>query len=198
MKRKTILLASLLFGCMAATTLESCQSDDEVTVSIDEELLQSGLDAAMTDGIYTVDVRSNGDWTLAVAPGCDWVSLLQTEGHGNEQVEVVVDANYTGADRSTNLFLTAGNATVNIRVRQTATLNGETADNDADYLKLAGSKYLGFGCNLMEFFDDSKKNPMKYTSNNIVNCAAIEKLMQNDDFAEYSSLALTNPIDEID
>lgn len=178
-------------SCLAvASLLISCSTDDLVNIGVDDPAIeQNGIAATVFDGIYTLNVKSNGNWKVSLPEDCDWATVLNESGNGNAAIKIVVDGNYTGIDRMTNLTLSTDDETKTIALNQVANIEGATDANDAEFIKVAGNKYLGFGCNLMEFYDNTKK--LSFTRNSAINCAAIDTLMKLDE-NKYYTLATTN------
>ena len=186
-----------LAGMAMAAVLSSCSSDDDtVNVNVDSEVAKSGVAAVEYDGVYNVDVKSNGKWTASVPEDCDWVGLYNTEGEGNGKLAILVDRNTTGIDRSATISLSTGDETKTFVLSQTA---GEGA-NDAEYINLASGKYLGCGFKLAEYVNADGK----FVKNNVlgnavikgtrvVNAAGVNTLMQSDPVT-YSTLLETTPV----
>lgn len=192
----TLILTAL---CVSAlTTMVSCQSEDQTFMKVDEKTSTKGISANVMDGVYPFQVESNAEWSATLPENCDWATLLQKKGVNNAIVNVVVDANTTGMERHTVITLTSGNEKIAINLRQAAAVEGDAPENSAELIMLAGKKYLGYGCNMLEFFDDPKTYPLKYRSCNIINSRAISLLMDKDDFGKYDAMANTTEITDID
>jgi hypothetical protein len=185
-----VALAAVLMGGV----LVSCSDDTFNGVEIENEVAEKGITADVFDGISSFKIKTDNNWTASIPDDCDWASLMQTSGHGNATVDIIYDANYTGITRHSEIIVESGDTKTAIKLVQNASPAGAAAENDADFIKLAGTKYLGFGCNLLEFYDDPKNNPLTYTACNVVNTTALDKLMKDDEYGEYATLANSTPI----
>lgn len=179
------------------SVFSSCQTDDPVSV-IDPGVTANGIQVSVLDGSCSFNVKGEGKWEAALSDECDWATVLNPEGEGNGSVEIIYDTNNTGVERHATITLKSGKNQTEVALTQAASIDGGAPDNDAEFIKLAGTKYIGYGCNLLEFFDDAKNNPLSYTACNVVNTTAISRLMENDDFGEYATLANTTEITNTD
>lgn len=197
MKKLLSFKSAALCMMALAAAFSSCSSDDDtVNVNVDSEVAKNGVAAVEYDGVYNVDVKSNGKWTASLPEDCDWVGLYNTEGEGNGKLAILVDRNTTGIDRSATISLSTGDETKTFVLSQTA---GNGA-NDAEYINLASSKYLGCGFKLAEYVNADGK----YAKNNVLgnavvkgtrvlNAAGVDTLMKNDPVT-YSTLLETTPV----
>lgn len=177
--------------------ITSCKSDEPISID-DSDVTTHGLRVSVLDGACSFNVKGEGKWEALLSEGCDWATIINTEGDGKGTVEVIYDTNNTGTERYATITLKSGESVVAIPLTQAASIDGGAPDNDAEFIKLAGTKYIGYGCNLLEFFDDAKNNPLTYTACNVVNTTALSRLMENDDFGEYATLANTTEITNTD
>ncbi|MDE6577979.1 MAG: hypothetical protein K2J82_08075 [Muribaculaceae bacterium] len=189
-----ICILALLFIILNVT---SCKSDDPI--SIDDPIVTAeGIHISVLDGACSFNVKVEGKWEAMLSESCDWATILNPEGVGNGTVEIIYDTNNTGIERHATITVKSGKDNVAVELYQAASIDGSAPDNDVEFIKLAGTKYIGYGCNLLEFFEDAKNNPLTYTSCNVVNTTAISRLMENDDFGEYATLANTTEITNTD
>ncbi len=98
MKRLLIMLAFLL---LAAGCTQRYELSLPLALNRVELRLTSG------EGSSYVLVYSQGPWTATLAESAPWVTLSRTEGSGNSQINVSVEAN-PGFNRS--VVLTVSNA----------------------------------------------------------------------------------------
>lgn len=173
--------------------LSSCKGEEPVVID-ESGLPVEDLQLSVLNDYCSFDVKGMKKWEAVLSDDCDWATLINNEGVGDGKVEIIYDTNNTGAERRADVTVKNGSKAIVVHLLQAASVDGGAPDNDADFIKLAGSKYLGYGCNLLEFFDDAKTNPLTYTACNVVNTTAISKLMENDDFGEYAALANTTNI----
>ena len=175
----------------------SCSADEPISID-DSDITTYGLRVSVLDGACSFNVKGEGKWEALLSEECDWATIINTEGVGKGTVEIIYDTNNSGVERHAAITLKSGNQIVEIPLTQGASIDGGAPDNDAEFIKLAGTKYIGYGCNLLEFFDDAKNNPLTYTACNVGNTTAISRLMENDDFGEYATLANTTEITNTD
>lgn len=179
------------------SVFSSCQTEDPVSID-DSVVTTNGIQLSVLDGTCSFNVKGEGKWEAVLSEGCDWATILNSEGEGADTIEIIYDTNNTGIERHATVTLKSGKSNVEVALTQAASIDGGAPDNDAEFIKLAGTKYLGYGCNLLEFFDDAKNNPLTYTACNVVNTTAISRLMEEDDFGEYATLANTSEITNTD
>lgn len=154
MKTKTMnwmLLAALTLGLGMSVT--SCKDDDDnnavetaSTVTIGGDLLTRGLETDARSAVVEVPVTSEGSWHATLASNAsDWARVQEwdVEYTGDKTLSITIDANLTGAGRSTTLFISNSDGdTQRVTIRQTATTDGASQENGS------GEKWAdaGLGC----------------------------------------------------
>lgn len=184
------LFGGMLVAAFGFLALPSCSSEEMISdTPVFQDLVKDGLIVPLEDGIHKISVKSAGQWSATLPEDCNWAKVLDGEGNGNGEMAVVVDGNFTNMERVTTLTLNADGKVSKVQLRQKESEDGMAADNGADFLKLAKNKYLGFGCNALEYYDDPDNVSLKYKVNSTVNTMVITKLQEADDFGFYDGLA---------
>lgn len=123
-----LLAAVLLAGCDGQTSQES----PAITVSTSQESLNQNVYADQVTGKHDVTFTTNDAWTsgitesvnaksLSAAPG--WVSIAPSSGDkaGDYTVKIMLDANFTGKERTAVITISCNGETLPITVTQEAT-----------------------------------------------------------------------------
>jgi hypothetical protein len=187
-------LLSLLLSLSVMTVVAACSSDDEVKYVEFDESLQSGLSINLKGGIYTLDVKSNDNWTVSLPEDCDWITLVTESGQGNGKITIAIEDNFTGVTRSAYLTLSHDGEDVDFLIKQDDTLDG-VAVNDLAYKQLILNKNLGYGCNLAEFYNDPSTYQLKATTNGVVNISALEEYINQNPM--QSGMVVSTPITDV-
>ena len=117
-----VVLFSLVFnGCTPdVITPENPDGQDPSNGQI--ELTSSPKDVLVADpsgDSFNIRFTSSDAWTASVDSDVDWISISPTEGEaGTGRVSVKVSQNDSGEDRAAVVKLTAGNASVEVRIEQ--------------------------------------------------------------------------------
>jgi formylglycine-generating enzyme required for sulfatase activity len=103
---------------MVAAVATSCKKDKESpALSVDKQTVE----AVATGGAYTVEVKSNGEWTAAVTPAtATWCTVTPAKGNGNGTLTVSVEANATTTAQTATVTLTQGELIKTVAVTQEA------------------------------------------------------------------------------
>lgn len=175
------------FGFLA---LASCSSEEMLNDAPEfQDLVKDGLTVPLEDGIHKITVNAAGQWSASLPADCNWAKILDGEGNGSGEIAVVVDGNFTDMERVTTLTLNADGKVSKVQLRQMESEDGMAAENGAEFLKLAKNKYLGFGCNALEYYDDPDHVALKYKVNSTVNTRVITNLQDADYIGKYDGLA---------
>ena len=125
-----LLIANFIFvGCLSEPTTES-----EIVVANEETLTQTVF-ANDEKGESSVNIRTLAPWTSSIreirsATDAEtkterstsiWVSITpENGGIGNYEISLTLEPNTTGADRTVEITITSGGATITIRITQKA------------------------------------------------------------------------------
>jgi len=176
MKKFFYLMAMAIVS--GAFTACSDDKNDSKVLSVDNSFVVDGITADIDGGFYDIPVQADYAWTATLEEGCDWATLITSEGTTSATVTLCVDPNYTESGRNSNLIISNGETSFKVPFRQ------RMADtNDDDYYNIASTKGLGFGLDLSKF------GPGRVT---VVNLKAVQKLIEWDDI-EYGNLFVSNP-----
>ncbi|MCI9055451.1 MAG: hypothetical protein HFJ87_09985 [Muribaculaceae bacterium] len=195
MKRQ--LLNFLFGGTLCALTMTSCSDSEPGAVKpADDEIAKTGIISYAESKIVKLPVSATGTWTASVPEDCDWMAVLKKEGSGNDVITLVLDDNFGGEMRVANITLTSEAGSTEVKVTQYGVLDGVAPDNgDQDYIKTAATKNLGFGVNLIEYYDNPTVG-LKYKNNSAFNLAALEELKDSKKIA-YSNIITATPREKV-
>lgn len=168
------LLASVL--CM--TTFQSCSDDDAPWINEPTEE-ESEIVAPATADYATINVKASGNWTVEKEDNenSDWLFVINDSGNGNGTIQVSLDPNYEGIDRSADLYVTNGKERVKYTVRQYS-----VESNGAEDMNYANTR-LGHGIKMTITDDRSGSDISTYTTAGSV--FKISDLYKNRDDYEY-------------
>ena len=184
--------AALIAASMLS--LASCKDDDEEktsdnsqgnSISLDDpEMFNKGFNVGMGNQLSTLNIKSKGQWSAVVDPDCNWCDIddQQVTYDGDKTLTLRLDANTTGVDRSTTLYVISKDGEEHeLKITQGASdSNGSLGEADnwaakgigmgVDYDYAFNVKKNGFS---KENFDPTlvKKN------NGLFNMAKIEQLI---------------------
>ena len=116
MKKKSFWsLLSMFMVVSLCVSFVSCGSDDEEDKVV---VNMPSVSFGESGGSQTIQVTSNTGWTVTGAP--NWLSVSPSQSSGNGTISITANAN-TGKDsRSCTLYISAGSASTQVSVYQSA------------------------------------------------------------------------------
>ncbi len=130
--KKCLLFA--LAGAMALGAFNSCKKDDKVTgMTLIEGSVNQQVWADENTGASQVTFETTGTWTSSIAgpnsttrtrdvAPLTWIRITPTGGRtGNDTITILLDTNYSGADRTAVITITCGGDKIEITVTQKST-----------------------------------------------------------------------------
>lgn len=135
---------------VAAMLLSSCSGSDSPDEPKQLKLSESSLEYPSSGGQFTVEVKSNTQWSLSGVP--EWINLSSTSGNGDAVLTIVASPNPDYSSRSADIKFIGANGTeqlsVSLHIKQSLT---ETIIVDGS------STLIGWNGGTLEI-------PYKYTS----------------------------------
>ena len=111
-----------LFVAFTACLLVSCRKPVEVSFGV------QSLNVAAEGGDYTVELKSNGEWSIGSAS--DWLTVLPTSGNGNATLKLVAQPNTSEQSRSMELRATTKDNSASLTISQEGASNGEDPNGE--------------------------------------------------------------------
>lgn len=99
-----------LFVAAMACLLVGCRKPVEVSFDIQSQTI------AAEGGTYTVELKSNGDWSIGTT--AEWLTVSPTSGNGDATLTLVAQRNTTHEARSTEIKATTKDNTATLTVSQ--------------------------------------------------------------------------------
>ena len=128
-----------LFVAFTACLLVGCRKPVEVSFGV------QSLSVAAEGGDYTVELKSNGDWSIGSAS--DWLTVLPTSGNGNATLKLVAQPNTSEQSRSVELRATTKDNSASLTISQEGTPTGEDpGGEDPEHFLTVTPNELQFVC----------------------------------------------------
>lgn len=146
--RRLIVAKSVSIALFCCSFFASCSDSDNVASGIEPVVTDNKITAEMRGGYYDVQLVGEGSWTAsAVGDDDDWLTVNTPEGNGSGSIELFVEPNYSGIDRSAELQIISGEKKTSLKILQEATLDGHAPGNDENVFNFIDAVYnKGLGC----------------------------------------------------
>ena len=132
-------LRFFLFVAFTACLLVGCRKPVEVSFGV------QSLNVAAEGGDYTVELKSNGDWSIGST--ADWIAVSPTSGNGDVILRFAVRPNPTEQSRSVELRATTKDNSASLTISQEGTPTGEDpGGEDPEHFLTVTPNELQFVC----------------------------------------------------